>query len=390
MAEENKNYRSDTGERSYKSEKEKMDELITQLDEGVKAVRNSAEFKELMSAMARFPRYSVNNCILIATQKPDATLCQSFGNWKKMGRYVKKGEKGIKIIAPSPYTIQKETEKLDSNGKQIFGPDGEPVKETVEVNKMGFKVENTFDISQTDGKEFPHVGVDELEGRVDKYQVLMDVLAKISPVPIGFEDIASGAKGYYNNAEKRIAIQQGMSELQTLKTCLHECIHAEIHSNPECTYSKNRKELEAEGAASVVLNFLGYDTGEYSFPYLAGYVQDDNMTEFKEALDTIRDVSKRFINNIEEKIRETVPEFNQIKEAQEAKDAVNEAATDEKKSEMIPEQAASEKRALGFVKIIPNGEEKKPSLIEKLKAEKEKLMSGKENKTDISAKGVAI
>ena len=292
------------------SNEEKLKELTDKLQDGVKAVRDSAEYKKLLATMAKFPHYSLNNCMLIAMQKPDATLCQGYNAWKKMGRYVRKGEKGIKVIAPSPYTIQKEVDVLDSKGRPVLDQDGEPVKQTKELNLMGFKAETTFDISQTEGKELPRVGVDELKGSIDKYEVLMGVLKDISPVPIGFEDIKSGAKGYYHTEDKRIAVQQGMSELQTLKTCIHEITHAMLHGDTTENISKNRKELEAEGTASIVLSFMGYNTDDYSYPYLCGYTSDADMKELKASLGTIRQTSSRIIKKIEDTLGEIYKERN--------------------------------------------------------------------------------
>ena len=288
--------------KSYPSREDRLKELTEQLTDGVKAVRSSDEYRKLLEVMAKFPNYSVNNCILIAMQKPNATLCQGFNGWKKMGRYVKKGEKGIRIIAPNPFKTKKKETKLDENGKPVLDAQGKPEKEEKEIQLMSFKVETTFDISQTEGKDLPSLGVEELKGSVDKFNVLMDVLKDISPVPIGFEDIKSGAKGYYQVAEKRIAIQKDMSELQTLKTCIHEMAHSMLHADVPANYGKNRKELEAEGTASIVLNYMGYDTSEYSYPYLSGYSTDEDLKELKKSLGIIRDTSSKIITKIEERL----------------------------------------------------------------------------------------
>ena len=304
---------------------DRLKQLTDQLTDGVKAVRDSGEYKKLLAVMAKFPHYSLNNCMLIAMHRPDATLCQGFEGWKKMGRYVKKGEKGIKIIAPAPYTVQKEEDKLDASGKPILDSDGEHVKETKDYQFMGFKAETTFDVSQTDGKELPKIGVDELKGEVDKFEIMMSVLKDISPVPIGFEDIQSGAKGYYHTTDKRIAIQKDMGELQTVKTCLHEITHAMLHADAPTEISKNRKELEAEGTACIVLKYMGYDTDAYSFPYLTGYTTDADMKELKASLNTIRKTSSKIITKIEdaysniymEKYPELVPDNEQGKESSE-------------------------------------------------------------------------
>lgn len=380
--------------RNYNAEK--LKELTDKLEDGVRGVRDSAEFKALLKTMAKFPRYSLNNCILIGMQRPDATLCQSYGGWKKMGRYVKKGEKGIRVIAPAPYTIEKEVDKLDDNGKVILDKDGEPVKVKQELNLMSYKVESTFDISQTDGKELPRVGIDELEGSVDKYQLLMDALKNISPVPIGFEVIESGAKGYYHVADKRIAIQSGMSELQTLKTALHEISHAVLHADASANISKNRKELEAEGCAAVVLNYMGYDTSEYSFPYLASYSTDDSLKELKASLDTIRKTSGSFIRSIDQKVSELVEQRKVTKEADkengmhhegDVTEPVSQGQDDKVSGTYTHDQEAvvAERKPIGYVRILPDGMGgTKPSLLDRLRIDRQRVSN---KATDAATKG---
>lgn len=259
--------------------------------------------------MARMPHYSINNQILIAMQTGgQATMCQSFTGWKQMGRYVKSGEKGIKIFAPAPYTIQKEMDKLDAQGKPVLDSDGEPVKETQEVTVNAFKVVNTFDISQTDGKEIPTIGVDELSGDVDRFSGLMAALTEVCPVPIAFEDIPGDAKGYYSQTEKRIAIQEGMSEVQTVKTVLHEMAHQKFHAKEVVAKSDDKsrrsKEVEAESVAFVVCQHYGIDTSDYSFGYVAGWSAGKETPELKTSLQTIRDAASQMIHAIDDKLEE--------------------------------------------------------------------------------------
>ena len=384
---------------------DRLKQLTDQLTDGVKAVRDSGEYKKLLAVMAKFPHYSMNNCMLIAMQRPDATLCQGFDGWKKMGRYVKKGEKGIKIIAPAPYTVQKEVDKLDSNGKPVIDSDGEHVKETKEYQVMSFKAETTFDVSQTDGKELPKIGVEELKGEVDKFELMMGVLKDLSPVPIGFEDIQSGAKGYYHTTDKRIAIQKDMSELQTVKTCLHEITHAMLHADAPKEISKNRKELEAEGTACIVLKYMGYDTDAYSFPYLTGYTTDADMKELKDSLNTIRKTSSKIITKIENELSnnymerhpEIVPDNEPVKESKEKAKTSEDNAPKAESSDDWPlvdepkEKVIAERRILGTVRILPDGAGgKKPSLLDSLKVEKEKLKNKFAGNGGKDEKGVAI
>lgn len=284
-------------------------EITDKLEQGVQDVFQSDSYKELLNVMARMPHYSINNQILIAMQTGgQATMCQSFTGWKQMGRYVKAGEKGIKIFAPAPYTIQKEMDKLDAQGKPVLDSDGEPVKETQEVTVNAFKVVNTFDISQTDGKEIPTIGVDELPGDVDRFSALMAALTEVCPVPIAFEDIPGDTKGYYSQTEKRIAIQEGMSEVQTVKTALHEMAHQKLHAKEVVAKSDDKsrrsKEVEAESVAFVVCQHYGIDTSDYSFGYVAGWSAGKETPELKTSLQTIRDAASQMISAIDDKLEE--------------------------------------------------------------------------------------
>ena len=237
--------------------KAEMEAMTAKLENGVKDIFSSDGYKEYLNFCAKLPRYSVNNQILIMLQKPEATMCQSFGGWKDMNRHVKKGEKGIRILAPAPYKMEREQDKLDSNGKAILDKDGEPVKEKVEVTINAFKPVSTFDISQTEGDPIPTIGVAELIGSVEGYKTRLEAIQDVVPVPITFENIESGAKGYFHLEENRIAVQEGMSEAQTVKTIIHEAAHQALHSKEAFDSSaekksKNQKETEAESVAYVV------------------------------------------------------------------------------------------------------------------------------------------
>lgn len=289
--------------------KKEMDEITAKLETGVKDIFQGDNYKKYLDFCAKLPRYSVNNQILIMLQKPDATMCQSFTGWKEMGRFVKKGEKGIRVLAPSPYKVEREQDKLDASGNPVLNSDGEPVKETVEMKVNAFKPVSTFDISQTEGEPVPQFGVDELTGSVEGYATLMAAIKQASPVPITFEQIDSGAKGYFHVEQNRIAIQEGMSEAQTVKTALHEASHATLHSkealeNNSDKKSRNQKECEAESVAYVVSQHYGIETSEYSFPYVAGWSTDKEVPELKASLDTIRRAASDLIVKIDEKIAE--------------------------------------------------------------------------------------
>ena len=304
MTEKRTDYESD--KEYYEMKKAELKEITDRLEQGVADIFSSDRYKEMLNMIAKFPEYSANNSLLILLQKPEAQLCQSYTGWKNMERYVKKGEKGIKILAPTPYTVQKEVPKLDMNGKQIVDKDGEPVMETKEFKVTGFKVVNTFDISQTEGKELPSIGVDELTGNVHNYGELIQVLVDICPVPIAFEQIQGGAKGYYHQVEERIAIQEGMSEVQTVKTALHEMAHQKLHAHQEKDQkqTRNSKEVEAESVAYTVCQHYGIDTSDYSFSYVVGWSKGKETPELKASLETIRRTAAEIIHAIDAKMQE--------------------------------------------------------------------------------------
>ena len=289
--------------------KKEMDQITEKLETGVKDVFQGDNYKNYLDFCAKLPRYSVNNQILIMMQKPDATMCQSFTGWKEMGRFVRKGEKGIRVLAPAPYKIEREQDKMDASGKPMLDKDGEPIKETVEVKVNAFKPVSTFDISQTEGEPVPRLGVDELIGGVDGYDTLIEAVISAVGVPVAFGQIESSAKGYFSIDENRIAVQEGMSQAQTLKTILHEGGHAALHSREAMDQSgdkksRNQKECEAESIAYVVCQHYGVDTSEYTFGYVAGWSENQEVPELKASLDTIRRAASDLITKIDEKVAE--------------------------------------------------------------------------------------
>lgn len=297
---------------------DELHQITDKLEKGVKDVFQSDKYKQFLNVMAKFPKYSVNNTMLIMMQRPDAQLCQSFTGWKQMGRYVKKGEKGISILAPAPYKIEREQTKLDDKGRPVFDADGEPVKEKVEVMIRAFKVVKTFDLAQTDGKELPTIGPNELAGSIDGYPKLLQALQEISPVPVSFELIDGGAKGYYNLENKSIVIQDGMSEVQTIKTLLHEMAHQKLHDKdtvPEAKdITRNGKEVEAESVAYVVCQHYGINTSDYSFSYVAGWSEGKETPELKASLDKIRQTASEFIYQIDQRMEVLMAEKEQMQE----------------------------------------------------------------------------
>ena len=291
--------------------KDRIKAITDKLEAGIAALFQSETYKAYLSTMAKFHNYSLNNTLLIAMQKPDATLVAGYQAWQKQHqRHVKKGEKGIQIIAPSPYKAKKEREVLDpGTGRPKLDAQGKPVTEIVEVEYPAFRVATVFDVSQTEGKELPSLGVSELSGKVDGYSQLLTALKETCPVPIGFEQIGSGAKGYYHTTEQRIALQEGMSEMQTVKTLIHEMAHQMLHSHEKEKPRAERltarsKEVEAESVAYTVCQHFGIDTSDYSFGYIAGWSSGKETAELKESLGKIRDAASEMITDIEAKLAE--------------------------------------------------------------------------------------
>lgn len=283
----------------YKSQKERIKELTDELEKGVADVFESESYKAFLECCAKFHSYSINNCILIMAQYPSASRVAGYTDWqKKFGRHVKKGAKGIKILAPCKYKV--EIEDREGSDQGIAAEDAG--KKTIE--RLGFKVVTVFDVSMTEGKELPSIGVDELTGDVKDYRKIFNALVSISPVPVFFEDIEGGAKGYYNDAEKRIAIKSEMSEAQTVKTLLHEISHAVYHSKEALEehdqLDRRHKETEAESIAHIVGKALDIvDSSEYSYPYLASWASGKDIKELKGSLERIRSAADEMITGIE-------------------------------------------------------------------------------------------
>ena len=354
-------------------------EITDKLEQGIKELFESERFKEYLRTMSKFYHYSFSNTLLIAMQKPEATYVAGYTSWQRnFDRQVMKGEKGIKILAPAPYKAKEEREKIDpSTQKPVLDADGKPVTETVEVMRPAFKVVSVFDISQTDGKELPDIIVDELSGSMENYAAFFEALKQESPAPIAFEDIPGGAKGYFSPVENRIAIQDGMSEIQTIKTAIHEIAHAKLHSidrpEPEPSWKivmisdggtkrdflsgfaseteaneaaehegwrfvdenrfewrleveedtsavqemrkdRHTKEVEAESVAYTVCQRYGIETSDYSFGYIAGWSSDKETKELKGSLETIRKTAAEMIDSIDAKLKVLLAEKAQSAE----------------------------------------------------------------------------
>ena len=294
-----------------KTEKQKVQEITEKLEQGIKELFESEKYKNYLNTMSKFHNYSFNNTVLIAMQKPDATLVAGFKAWKRnFQRHVKKGEKGIRILAPAPYKLKEEQEKLDPETKEIMlDAEGKPIMEEVEITIPAFRAVSVFDVAQTEGKELPELEVKELSDSVEDYENFMQALTEVSPVPIEFEEIEGGAKGYFSQGAHRIAVQEGMSQSQTLKTAIHEVAHVKLHDRElnkgidDVEHKgRSRKEVEAESVAYTVCQHFGIDTSDYSFGYIAGWSSGREMTELKASLDTIRRTASEIITGIEHEL----------------------------------------------------------------------------------------
>ena len=285
---------------------DKVKEITDRLEQGVQAIFDSDRYKEFLTAMSKFHDYSLNNTILIAMQ--GGNLVKGYRQWEKeFDRHVKSGEKGIKIFAPAPYKVKKLVDKIDPETRTpILDREGKTVKEEKEITVPAFKVVTVFDISQTEGKEFPDLSVKPLLADVEQYEDFFAALEKVSPVPIAFEQITNGANGYFSLTDKRIAIKEGVSELQAVKTAIHEIAHAKLHDvdlnappEQQNRVDRHTREVQAESVAYTVCQHFGLDTSDYSFGYVAGWSSGKEMTELKASLETIQATAKELINEIE-------------------------------------------------------------------------------------------
>ena len=294
---------------------ERLKEVTDKLEAGIKNLFESERYAAYLQAMSKFHRYSYGNIILILSQYPSASQVAGFRSWKKFGRSVKKGERGIQILAPCPYTKWERQDKTDPTTQlPVLDGSGQTVQEMVAVKKQGYKVEYVFDVTQTEGREMPSIH-SELSGDVKQYDAICAALRDTSPVPIGFGPLPPGVYGSYSHLERRITIRPEMSQMQTLKTMIHEVAHSKLHALPvenDILIERPKKirairELEAESVAYVVCQHFGIDTSEYSFGYIAEWARDRELVKLKASLDCIRGAAPGIIGSIEEKCPELAP-----------------------------------------------------------------------------------
>ena len=292
---------------AYKERKKQEIKAISErLEAGVRELMTSERYTTFLDAMSKFHNYSVNNSLLIAMQKPDATHVASYRTWQKLGRHVNKGERGIQVLVPTPVKIKKEY------GDEPVRAEDEP-EEVQQV--MRFKVGYVFDLAQTPGEPFPSLSVEELVGSVEGYGAFMDAVKEVSPVPVRFAEIQRGAKGYYDRAAEEIVIQSEMSEAQTMKTAVHEVTHATLH-NREAVKERSEPvdrrtmEVEAESTAYIVSNYFGLDTSEYSFGYISAWSSGRDTKELKSSMEIIRTTAGELIDGIWDRTWERLQDMN--------------------------------------------------------------------------------
>ena len=323
---------------------ERMKEITDRLETGIQELFESERYKAYLTTMSKFHSYSFNNTLLIAMQ--GGQLVAGYNKWRDdFHRNVKKGEKAIKILAPAPFKAKKEVQKLDAQGRPVMGKDGKPVTEVQEIQVPAFKIVSVFDVSQTEGEPLPSIGVEELTGSVERYGEFFKALEQTSPVPIGFEDIPGGSHGYYHLTEKRIAIQEGMSELQTLKTAIHEIAHSKLHAiDPEAPAieqadrpDSRTREVQAESVAYAVCQHYGLDTSDYSFGYVAGWSSGKDLKELKASLETIRATAHELITTIDGHLAE----LQQQRQAQQAVEQIVEPTVEQAAEKPAPDSVFS-------------------------------------------------
>lgn len=308
----------------YQKPGDRLKEITDQLEKGLQDLFSSGQYADYLKTMSKFYDYSASNSLLIFMQRPDASHVAGYGAWQKnFNRHVKRGEHGIKILAPTPFKQMVEMEKIDPvTQRAAKGPDGKPITEVMEVTRAAFKPVTVFDVSQTDGDPLPTLGVNELTGDVENYPEFFEALKQAAPFPVGFEAIASGAKGYCNYEEQRIAINEGMAEVQNVKTAIHEITHATLHNYyaekekgipPEQRKDQRTREVEAESVAYTVCQHYGIETADYSFGYIAGWSSGRETKELKASLGTIRNTAAALITSIDEKYVEIIKDREQQK-----------------------------------------------------------------------------
>ena len=300
------------------SREERMSQIQEKLEAGVREIFDSEKYKDYISTMAKFPHYSINNCILIVSQCPEASHVCGYKKWQTdFNRVVNRNEHGIMIIAPMTYKADVEEAVFDSENHPVLDSNGKQVTETVTREFQGFRPAYVFDVSQTSGDPLPTLAT-MLSGGVEDFEKMKDILIVISPVPISFEEITGGANGYFSPATQSIVVKEGMSELQTIKTMIHEIAHATLgHGGKDDKWDRETKEVQAESVAYWVTQMVGLDTSDYSFGYISGWSKDREVTELKENLDLIKTTADKISADLERELSKNVEQTEDLKPEEE-------------------------------------------------------------------------
>ena len=300
------------------SREERMSQIQEKLEAGVREIFDSEKYKDYISTMAKFPHYSINNCILIVSQCPEASHVCGYKKWQTdFNRVVNRNEHGIMIIAPMTYKADVEEAVYDSENHPVLDSNGKQVTETVTREFQGFRPAYVFDVSQTSGDPLPTLAT-MLSGGVEDFEKMKDILIAISPVPISFEEITGGANGYFSPATQSIVVKEGMSELQTIKTMIHEIAHATLgHGGKDDKWDRETKEVQAESVAYWVTQMVGLDTSDYSFGYISGWSKDREVTELKENLDLIKTTADKISADLERELSKTAEKTKDIEPEEE-------------------------------------------------------------------------
>lgn len=287
------------------SQSEQIKEITEKLQQGIENLFDSDTYKNYLKTMSKFTSYSLNNTMLIAMQKPDATTVAGYTTWKQMNRQVLKGSKAIKILAPCIYKKKPDSDISDISDKKVLNKDNKDTPDTEKI-LVGFKIVNVFDYSQTEGEPLPEI-THKLEGSVDEYADFMEALKQFSPVPIEFKAIDGSANGYYHLVDKNIVVDNGMSQMMNIKTTIHEICHSILHDQDTGLEKDNlpnreTKEVQAESVAFTVCNYYGIDTSDYSFGYIGGWSSGKDLKELKASLETIRQTAQTIISGVDQKL----------------------------------------------------------------------------------------
>lgn len=370
-----------------KSNKQRLNDITDSIENGIKELFNSDKYKQYLQTMSRFHRYSVNNQMLIYMQKPNATLVAGFNKWRdQFSRNVKKGEKGIKIIAPTPFNKKIEETKLDPDTKlPMLDDNGKEIKVEKEIQIPMFRVVSVFDVSQTEGKPLPQLASD-LSGNVENYDAFIEAIRRSATVPVEFKPLEKGTDGYFSLDEQKIVIREGMSEVQTVSALLHELAHSKLHNRkdeqvkdgeqPEETakINRNTEEVQAESISFAVCAYYGIKTDENSFGYIASWSNGKELKELKESLEVINKTSSKMITDIDKNYAEIRKERGLDNETLELDEAMFENSINylhiQRNSDNVWDYSVYDKETL---RLVDGGQIDNPDM--KLEQVKEQIIS---------------